>query len=386
MGTSPPQAAPKVRISKLPILPPKVLIMNHTICRSAVCVLAVIVFWVDRADAQPLSSGGVVPGTGTWIDYVGDDFEDTSWSFVNRFPKSSRENNERLNSPTGYSTNHRWIEGPERGQPDHMAIVPTPEGGLEGSKHAMLMRTLNSGVPGGRSFDVQQDDVVANCISRLGSTIPVSETPSCVVRLYLPPADEWENRSGPHFGFRVSASTIATERTSSGFFGSRSTTKAEPYWPGMWIHFRSKTSRRVEKDSAYITVRGNRMGRDFKVLDIEEEKFGWWTLGMSITANGMVHYYAHPGVEDLTAADHITSQYPYGFSAQRFRTFFFDVCNKNDGKSWSTPFVIDDARLYLVNASRVQKMVQRKIERAAQQAAARKNKKSTAKRKRTRTR
>ena len=353
--------------------------MNPIISRLVVCSLAVVVLRVDRAAAQSFASPGVVPGTGTFIPYVGDDFEDTSWSFVNRFPKSSRENDERLNSPTGYSKNNRWLEGPERGQPDLMKVVPTPAGGLAGSKHALLLRTLNSGVPGYRSFDVQQDDVVANCISRLGSTIPVSEIPSCVVRIYLPPADEWENRSGPHFGFRISASTITTERISSGFFGSRSETKAEPYWPGMWIHFRSKTSRRVDKDSAYITVRGNRMGRDFKVLDIAAEQFGWWTFGMSVTPNGMVHYYAHAGVEDLTAKDHINSQYPYGFSAQRFRTFFFNVCNKNDGKSWSTPFVIDDPRLYLVNASRVQKMVQRKQKQAAKRATARKNKKSAVK-------
>ena len=163
----------------------------------------------------------VVPGTGTHIDYVGDDFEDTSWSFIHNFPKSSREQDERLRSPTGRSTNQRWKEGPERGQPDHMKIVPTPAGGLLGSEHALMVRTLNSGIPGYVSHDVQQDDLIANCINRVGMSIPVGDKPSVVTRVYLPPAEEWENRSGPHFGFRISASTVTTKVESKGFWGSR---------------------------------------------------------------------------------------------------------------------------------------------------------------------
>jgi hypothetical protein len=81
---------------------------------------------------------------------------------------------------------------------------------------------------------------------------------------------------------------------------------------------------------------------------------------MSITADGMVHYYASPGVDPLTAADYLTSQYPYSFRAERFRTFFFNICNRNDGQTWSTPFVIDDPQLFLVHASRVASIVQRK--------------------------
>ena len=84
---------------------------------------------------------------------------------------------------------------------------------------------------------------------------------------------------------------------------------------------------------------------------------------MSVTADGAVHYYASPGVDVLTAADHLTSQYPYSFRAEHFRTFFFNACNRNDGKSWSTPFVIDDPQLYVVKSSRINSLVQRKIDR-----------------------
>ena len=350
--------------------------MKNSFARFAVCLFTILAMQTETSLLQAAPhGGGLVPGTGTLIEYVGDDFEDTSWGFIDNFPKSSREQDSRLRSPTGRSTNGRWIEGPERGQPDQMKIVPTPPGGLAGSKHALLVRTLHSGVPGYNSYDVQQDDLISNTISRLGMTIPVSDKPSVVVRIYLPPADQWENRSGPHFGFRISASATVTKVGSSGFFGSRRTTEVEPYWPGIWIHFRSKTSRKFDKDSAFLTIRGNRNGQDVRIKDISADQFGWWTFGMSVTPNGMVHYYAKEGVEDLTAADLLTSQFPYSYSAERFRTFFFNSCNKNDGKTWATPFVIDDPRLYVVNSARVVSNVKRKMEREARRSMQRNAKK-----------
>ena len=340
--------------------------MRRTSFHVAVCLVATFLL-AAKANAAPRpSSQPLIPGTGTLIDYVGDDFEGPDWQYVHRLPKSSRETDGRLRRPTGFSTNGLWIEGPERGHPDHLKIVPTPEGGLEESKHALLIRTLNSGVPGSHSYDVQQDDLIANSISRI-STIPVSEMPNVVVRVFLPPADQWENRTGPHFGFRTSASTLAPDKSWS-LFGSSNAKTVEPYWPGLWIHFRSETSRREKEDSAFLTIRSDRMGRDFKSLEIPADQFGWWTFGMSYTGDGMVHYYAHAGVDDLTAKDHLASKYPYTYKARHFRTFFFDVCNRNDGKTWSTPFVIDDPKLYVVHASRIASLVERKKQNDARRA------------------
>lgn len=352
--------------------------MPYTLRLTGSLLAISFVFTLSHAEA----ARPVIPGTGTLIDYVGDDFEDTSWSFINNFPKSSREQDERLRSPTGKSTNDRWKEGPERGQPDHMKVVPNPPGALPGSNYGLLIRTLNSGIPGYKSRTVQQDDLIANCISRLGMSIPVGDMPNVVTRVYLPPADQWEKRTGPQFGFRISASTVATERVSTGFFGSRSETKVEPYWPGIWIHFKSKGSRGAKEDGAFLAIRGDRMGRDITMKQIPVEQFGWWTLGMSVTGDGQIHYYAKQGVGNLTAADHISSQFPYSYSARTFRTFFFDACNRDDGKTWSTPFIIDDPQLYVVNASRVVASVDRKIKREAQrQASIKKQKEMQAKRK-----
>jgi hypothetical protein len=306
------------------------------------------------------SASTFVPGTGTEIEYVGDDFEDHAWGFEHRHPKSSREQDERVRSPMGESTNDRWHEGPERGQPDQIVTIPTPPFGIVGSQRALLLRTLNSGIPGTRTNDVQQDDLIANVINRLRGDIPVGERPSCTVRVYLPPVEQWEQRSGPQFGYRASLSTITTTSKKVGLFSMGSTTEAEPYWPGMWIHFRAKNTKNTQAGTAYIAVRGDRLGRDFAAREISE--FGWWTLGMSFSQDGMVHYYASPGVDDLTQADYITSQYPYSYTARDFRTYFFDVCNRNDGRTWSTPFVIDDPKLFIQNAGRVQSIVKRQEE------------------------
>ena len=311
--------------------------------------------------AGRFSSQLPVPGTGKKIDYVGDQFEEAEWGFVHNMPKSSKELNERSYGPMSYSTNRRWSEGPERGQPDLLKVVPAPAGGLPGSSQALQISTLRSGIPGVNSFDVQQDDLILNVASRIGSTIQSSELPSCVVRVYLPSADAWENRTGPHFGIRLGVRTTA-EKPREGLFAIGTEMKNEPYWPGIWINFQSETSRGVEKDSAYLTIRSNSRGGDFRSKEIPVEQFGWWTFGMSISGNGQVHYFAKPGIENLTMDDHITSQYPYGYRAERLNAFFFNICNRNDGRTWSTPFVIDDPEVFVVNSSRVDQLVNRKLQ------------------------
>lgn len=332
-----------------------------------IMVSAILVSTLTNAPA----TAQVVPGTGTLIDFVGDNLEsDENWEFIYNAPKSSREQDEQTRFPNARSTNQRWFEGPERGYPDRVQIVRTPEGGLPGSTSALEVQTLNSGIPGFRNYKVEQDDLVVNGVARIGE-IPVAEVPSIVARVYLPAPEKWEDRSGPHFGFRGTTSTtkITREMKKINRFRSRPQTvrEIEPYWPGIWVHFRSATDGRNTDDSAYLTVRGDKMGRDFKVRDIPVAEFGWWTMGMSFTSDGMVHYYAKPGVEDLTEEDHLTSQYPYSYRAEKMQNMFFNFCNQNDGKTWSTPFIIDDPKLYVLHSQRVVTIVNNKMRQMARQ-------------------
>lgn len=285
----------------------------------------------------------IVPGTGTKLLEVGDDFEDECWEFHFQPPKSSRDIDSQERLPAGESANGRWYESAKRGYPDIIGRVSTPHGGLVGSRGSMLLKSLHTGIPGQPRFQLAQDDLVADVSYRLGGSIPVSRGPSVVVRLFLPPVDQWEKRTGPHFGFRVALETTTIRRT--GPMNSVGYVNLETYWPGMFIEFESKSAG-GEHDYAHFRLRASRSGNDFRSRQIHTT--GWWTLGISVTPDGGVHYFAKPGVEDLTAGDRLASEYPYGFRALNFKTFFFNVCTNDDGRTWSTPWILDDPTVYLL--------------------------------------
>ncbi len=307
------------------------------------CLLTACVFGLTWMLAAQSASAQIVPGTGTKVPEVGDDFEDGSWSFTFNEPKSSENINKQGNFPGGISVNGRWAESALRGQPDVIRRVATPEGGIPGSKASLVMRSLHTGVPGRLSFEQQQDDLLMVVSNRVGGYIPVQWNPSVVVRVFLPEWKYWEQRTGSSFAMRADLVGEKTEQRTS-FFRRGSYTKSENYWPGMFICYNCAKDTPDKKDSAYILIRAGERGEDFNGPIITQT--GWWTLGMSFTGDGRVHYYASPGVDDLTAKDYIASRYSYGYHANSFYTAFFNVVNKDDGRSWSTPWIIDDPMIY----------------------------------------
>jgi hypothetical protein len=291
----------------------------------------------------------VVPGTGSEIVGVSDDFEDPNWSYTPRDPKSTEDIDENQRGPMGRSANGRWYEGIKRGHPDIVERVSTPSGGLEGSSGALLLKSKFTGIPGQPSNTMHQDDFVCNVQYRLKRPIDVSEAPNVTTRVFLPPVAEWEDRSGPHFGFRLALETTAMVDKEIGigiFKRTKEELGNEIYWPGMFVEFENKRETRKEHDYAYWRIRSNSRGGDFRGPQITTT--GWWTLGMSVTPDGMVHYYASPGVDDLTEDDYITSQFPYDYRCERFRTFFYNICSADDGRRWSTAFIVDDPKVYVL--------------------------------------
>lgn len=314
---------------------------------------------VTIANAQ--SQRPVVPGTGSEIVGVADDFEDPAWNYIPRNPKSTEDIDENQRGPMGRTTNGRWYEGVKRGHPDVVKRVETPAGGIPGSRGAMLLRSKFTGIPGMASGTMHQDDFVANVQYRLKRRVDVAEVPSVTTRVYLPPVAEWEKRSGPHFGFRLALETTAMVDKEVGigiFKRTKQEMGNEVYWPGMFIEFESKSTTRKADDYAYIRIRGNRRGGDFRGPQITST--GWWTMGLSVTPDGMVHYYASPGVDDLTEDDYITSQFPYSYRAERFRTFFYNICSADDGKRWSTSFIVDDPKVFLLRPKGQQRIARKR--------------------------
>jgi len=281
----------------------------------------------------------VVPGSGQRLSQAGDDFEDPNWSFTYNLPKSSNNLDGQTRLPAGTAKNGRFFEPALRGQPDLVERVETPLGGLPGSTGALAIATRESGVPGRATRTNQQDDLVA----RMGGAIPVSRSPSVVVRVYLPPFEEWETRTGNSFGIRTSC----YGRRSPNAPRPRGSSTSGAYWPGFFIHlYSSKTDKRYPEDFAMLLIRANDRGADVFGPRITEP--GWWTMGMSFSPDGQVHYYAKSGVGNLTQRDYITSHFCYGFRCQRLDSFFFDVVSPDDGKTWSTKWIIDDPAVYVL--------------------------------------
>ncbi|QDT64637.1 hypothetical protein [Calycomorphotria hydatis] len=283
----------------------------------------------------------IVPGTGRRIEKVFDDFEDEKWDYDYKLPKSSHEQDDRARYPLARSMNGKWIGSAKRGTPDHVKRVETPAGGLPGSKGALMIRTLHSGVPGVLTTERMQDDLILNMAGRYGM-MPASAGPSTVVRVWMPPFEEWDQQRGSHFGIRLGLRTTKEEKQRVLFF-SRTVKEPEPYWPGLFIQYLGKQGDYPEGAAAWV-VRGANNGGDFRGPLIANP--GWWTVGMSVTPDGSIHYYVREGIEDLRAEDRVASTTPYGYRCEKFATIFFNITSRNDGHTWSTPFVIDDPMVF----------------------------------------
>ncbi|PQO44713.1 hypothetical protein [Blastopirellula marina] len=285
------------------------------------------------------AQGPLVPGTGTRIWY--DDFENEEWEYVPNNPKASHEQDNQVRLPGGMSKNKMWGESSKRGHPDHIERFHTPPDGIEGSEGSLLMMTLQSNVPGRPSGDLGQDDLIC----RIPGSYAVSSYPSCVVRVYLQPFDKWEQYSAAaSFGFRATVMGSRQKQSGGGLF-SFNKTEREQSWPGIFIEHQLTK----EGSRAFWVIRGSERG-DFRGPEITET--GWYTIGMSFTPDGRCHYYISKGVDDLTAEDRVGSHKPYNYTIESVQGMFFNVFNHDDGKSWSTPWIIDDPAFYLGRGGR----------------------------------
>ena len=288
----------------------------------------------------------IVPGTGQKVEAVGDDFEDPEWTYAPNNPKSSADIDHQTRTPAGRSKNGRWRENLDRGHPDVVRRVPTPEGGLPGSEWSLLMASKATGIPGRPTSKGEQDDLFMSVNPRVGHYISVSQGPSLVVRVYLAPFEEWEDRTGSTFAMRATVRGKKSDKD-----------ETEPYWPGIFINYKREAVRRKNEAPAYWVIRASNPGGDYQLAPIKEP--GWWTLGMSFSPDGMIHYYIRQGVEDLTSSDRVASQYPYTFQCLYFIDVFFDIFGSNDGQTWTTGWIIDDPAVYLAYPPRMQHANQR---------------------------
>ncbi len=110
---------------------------------------------------------------------------------------------------------------------------------------------------------------------------------------FLATDEEWEPRSGPTLRVFVPPWKRRSWKTTNKFLLPTRQEKEEIYWPGLFIILESRHQNGKGNNYAYFRVRSDRNGGDFKGPQIEVT--GWWTLGMSFTPDGMVHYFASLG-------------------------------------------------------------------------------------------
>jgi hypothetical protein len=285
-----------------------------------------------------LPRGCVIPGTGARLRNSGVDFEDEMWVYYPQAPKSSFNIDKNMRVPGGITANSLWVEAGKRGQPDIVKRVKTPHGGMPGSTGCMLLQTLYSGTPSRTSGQLQQDDFLHNIHGQVGRSLPVSWTPNCVCRVYIPTERYWERRTGPSFGFRA------------GLWGYTPRGGSDEYWPGMFLEQTVQMIQGIRHEKMRVLVRGDGWGRDIPSISFDPDS--WCTLGMTFTPDGQCHFFAKPGTENLTAEDHVGSYHSYSYRAHTFETFFFNVMNIDDGVSMSTPLIIDNAMMYVATPPR----------------------------------
>ncbi len=271
----------------------------------------------------------VIPGSGIRVARTGDDFEAEDWAYYPQHPKSSWNIDDNVREPGSHSKNGLWAEGAKRGTPDIVKRVATPDGGIDGSKGCMLFQSLYSGIPGRLSNQQQQDDLLHNSQAMAG-TIPVTWSPNCICRVCVPPFKFWEKRDGATFGYRTGLMAH------------------EEYWPGIFLHMERQPTDGKKGPLVRAWIRADNGGRDMPSLTFQPEQ--WITMGISHTPDGAVHFFLRPGIDDLTKEDCVGSYWCYGYRAHTFQTFFFNVINMDDGRSMSTPWIVDDANLFAASA------------------------------------
>ena len=320
------------------------------VCSAAVLLAVTSLAVTSSAKAQYGGGGVPVPGTGSLVST--DDFEDEKFKFIENGPKSSKEQDERVRQPLGRSNNGKWNESGKRGRPDQVVRIATPDGGIAGSTGALLIRTRDSGIPGYPANEMGQDDLLMK-----PRPMSVGQQPNFTVRVFIPNWDEWEQRHGVSFGIRAGMQgpyDKMDDVTKRRFFRKVTVremvhNEREPYYPGFFIQYNPGTDPRFSRSHAVILARADNNGQDKVVGKIEQP--GWWTFGMSVTGDARCHYFASAGTDDLTAADHLYSSLPYGIPGRYFNTIFFNVCSADNGRTWSTPWVIDDPKVYMGSGS-----------------------------------
>jgi len=196
-----------------------------------------------------------------------DYFEDTSWSY---------------NPQTEEFYKKLWRGGSGRGIPELLKRVTTPTGGKDGSKYALEICTNETEIYKDKNL-TQEDLLTAEYEQILKRKLTRADQPVFIVRVWLPPFDQWGDQRS--FGFRHESfleNGVKDQHYSTIWLVYDRSMKPKPFF-----------KYRIGTNELFYEVYDPRL--------IEQD--GWWTIAIAFDKNGFCHYYAHPGVGDLTEKD-----------------------------------------------------------------------------------
>ena len=198
-----------------------------------------------------------------------DDFEDPDWSY---------------NPQTEEFANKLWRGGSSRGVPELLERVPTPNGGKKGSTGALEIRTNEIEIY--RDGHLGQEDLLtAEYEQKLGRKLTRADQPVFIVRVWLPPFDQW----GDYYSFGFRHESFLEN-------GSK-----DQHYSTIWL-----TYDRGINPKPFFKYRVGTNELFYEVYDPRLiEKDGWWTIAVAFDENGFCHYYARPGAGDLTEEDRL---------------------------------------------------------------------------------
>ncbi|MFN2509336.1 MAG: hypothetical protein ABR589_11260 [Chthoniobacterales bacterium] len=177
-------------------------------------------------------------------------------------------------------------------------VSPIWSAGLRGMPESLVSQ---NGILSIRSIDNGDDDypsaedMISNYADDLLRALAISERPSVISWVWLPPFEQWPsgvNASGYRewFGMRVTAYDQSLPLNNG------------LYWPGIYVST-------DDAGPCFIARVGDGYGPDITIGRIPTA--GWWSLGLSWNEQGETEYYAAPGRVALTDAHllHVTPKY-----------------------------------------------------------------------------
>lgn len=137
-----------------------------------------------QSNAEETSSVSDVLGRTVRLDALCDDFEDINWSY---------------NPQTEVFNKKLWRGGSGRGVPELLKRITTPDGGKDGSIGALEIRTNETEIYKD-NYPNQEDLLTAEYEQILKHKLTRADQPVFIVRVWLPPFDQWGDQRS--FGFR----------------------------------------------------------------------------------------------------------------------------------------------------------------------------------------